>query len=82
MAIEPGSCRRMRSASCARPVGARLQRMACIAQQVAEDLDQLVTIERQRRQRLVFAPDGDVGHVREVDGDGVVEQLGDVDRPR
>ena len=39
-------------------------------------------VDRHRRDRLVFAPHRHVAHIREVDRDGVVQQLRDVDRLR
>ena len=55
-----------------------LQRVTRIAQQVAEDLDELVAVEGQGSDRVVFASHRHVRRVREMNRDGVVEQLGNV----
>src|SRR5262249_41063301 len=41
---------------------AGLERVTRVAEQVAEDLDQLVSVERDGGEWLVFAPHGDVRH--------------------
>jgi hypothetical protein len=60
-------------------VDMRLQCMTRIAQQVAEDLDQLVTIQCQRRERLVFAPDDAVEMSAKWMAYRVVKQFGRID---
>ena len=59
-------------------LAARVQRMPCVAEQIAENLDQLVPIEHQSGGPLVFALDDHIRRVREMNGDGVVQQLRDV----
>src|SRR5882757_6458995 len=55
------------------------QRMARVAQEIGQDLDQLVTIERERQNRGVLAVDHDIGAGGKIERNGMVDQLGDID---
>src|SRR5690242_6090955 len=62
-----------------RPLRALTQRMARIAQQVAENLQQLVLIERDAADRVEVAADHDLWAHREMHHQRVLDQLGDIE---
>ncbi len=55
------------------------QSLTGVAQQIREDLDELVPIEREARHALVIASHGDLALGREVQCDGLIDELCDID---